>query len=180
MCSRVSAPDFIFFFHFSDCYCGKSSKIELCTAETKNEEWFSCGQKCGRILKCGNHKCEQICHPQCSPCELSPSQTRYCPCGQTGIDDICKAKRLPPRSSCLDPIPTCGKVCLKPLMCGPEGDPHLCQLNCHLKGCPPCPSVTEVKCRCMNKTTEVPCKDLATTGEILCSKKCTKVTSNKK
>ena len=30
---------------------------------------YSCGRVCGRLLSCGRHRCEKICHPlDCGPC----------------------------------------------------------------------------------------------------------------
>ena len=72
-----------------------------------------------RLLECGQHKCEQMCHPgACDKCSLLPSEVTHCHCGQTALEDI---KDSQPRTSCTDPIPVCGKICNKELTCGPPG-----------------------------------------------------------
>lgn len=78
-----------------------------------------------RKLGCGNHLCEDLCHPgDCGTCSLMPDQITHCRCGQTPLEQL----QVPSRTSCLDPVPTCEKICNKPLMCGPEGE-KLCLLK---------------------------------------------------
>ena len=75
-----------------------------------------------RTLGCGNHVCEDLCHPGvCGVCPLLPQQVTHCCCGQTPL----VALTIEPRSSCLDPVPTCDKTCNKPMACGPTGKPRI-------------------------------------------------------
>lgn len=68
------------------------------------------------MLGCGNHHCEDTCHQgPCQTCTLLPEAIITCPCGARELADLSPA----PRQSCLDPIPTCGGKCRKPLKCGP-------------------------------------------------------------
>ncbi|CAG7703751.1 unnamed protein product [Allacma fusca] len=158
-----------------ECHCGKNSKSVPCTVETRNQHFYSCDRTCNRILTCSNHRCEDKCHPICKPCKLAPSQIKSCPCGKTSIAEACKIRGERTRASCTDPIPTCGKPCLKELKCGGTRDRHRCLKDCHLEpDCPECPSTTSIKCRCGNKEFEVECKNLEASGEIVCGKKCTK------
>lgn len=70
-----------------------------------------------RKLDCGNHTCEQVCHRgNCDTCPLLPSNLTYCPCGAKQLCELSDETR----TSCLDPIPTCGAICNKVLACGPE------------------------------------------------------------
>lgn len=71
-----------------------------------------------RTLLCGNHECDLICHAgDCKTCETLPEVVTHCPCGATPLSEQTKTTRL----SCLDPVPTCEKICNKPLGCGPTG-----------------------------------------------------------
>ncbi|KAI1798103.1 hypothetical protein LXA43DRAFT_908743 [Ganoderma leucocontextum] len=67
------------------CYCGKETisfrcsnlglgrRGVLATAE------LSCHQFCERKLGCGNHICQEICHPgKCSPCPIREAAQCYC------------------------------------------------------------------------------------------------------
>lgn len=75
-----------------------------------------------RDLKCGNHMCSQVCHPQpCQLCPRLPHLVRYCPCGQTPLSQLLELGSSG-RKTCMDPVPTCGKVCGKPLSCGSSGN----------------------------------------------------------
>ena len=44
----------------------------------------SCGQKCGRVLKCGNHTCQKECHTVTNPPQLNEVRMHmlhtYCMC----------------------------------------------------------------------------------------------------
>lgn len=87
-----------------ECYCGKVGRRTLCTQQTANSTQYECGERCEKLLSCGNHKCQKLCHPgECDSCALAPDSVNYCPCGKTAIEVT--------RNSCLDPIPCCDKVC---------------------------------------------------------------------
>lgn len=73
---------------------------------------------CYRTLDCGNHTCDKPCHlPSCDSCPLLPANTTHCPCGAKNLTGL----SAEPRTSCLDPVPTCGAICNKVLECGPPG-----------------------------------------------------------
>ena len=56
---------------------------------------------CNKILSCGHHHCEIVCHSgECGTCPRSGE--RKCPCGKT-------SHVLP----CTEEIPTCGDTCGK-------------------------------------------------------------------
>ena len=73
------------------------------------------------------------------------------------------------RTSCTDPIPTCGRVCSKPL----NGCDHFCQQSCHSGPCPPCStSITQV-CSCGNDRRTVTCSAAQSDGEAFkCNRIC--------
>jgi len=162
---------------FLVCHCGLEPMEVPCTQETFSETNYSCGKPCSKTLNCTKHSCIEECHPGlCKPCKMSPEAVLSCPCGQTAIAEVCLKKKLRMRTSCTDPIPTCGKACKKILPCGEAGDNHTCHQECHLElQCPTCPLSTPVKCRCGNKKFDIPCKNYKPSNDVFCEKKCTKV-----
>lgn len=73
------------------------------------------------MLNCEAHRCQQLCHRgPCQPCPLSPRTVRTCPCGQTPLTKLLELGYAE-RRSCSDPVPSCGKLCSKPLACGSSG-----------------------------------------------------------
>lgn len=75
---------------------------------------YSCEKPCKKILDCGRHVCLDICHPQCSPCLLTPQIVTHCPCGKYKLTEMMKE----PRKSCMDLIPNCGSPIETILTCG--------------------------------------------------------------
>lgn len=129
------------------CYCGKSTRHFPCTCETS----FVCGEVCGKPLSCGNHTCTLLCHEgPCPRCPADPDCVHTCPCGAMKLTIL--------RTSCLDPIPTCGQPCHKMLKCGQ----HRCQLTCHAGDCPPCAVRVETSCRCRKVRKRLPCAEAQT------------------
>ncbi|GBM55473.1 Transcriptional repressor NF-X1 [Araneus ventricosus] len=156
-----------------ECYCKKSKKTVICDSDTSGVLHFSCGEVCGRLLSCGNHSCDNICHPgDCSPCGLSTEIVKYCPCGKTGIQELIANGKAVQRKSCKDPIPLCSKICGKVFFCGPKDDPHKCQSACHEGDCPKCPLTTSLKCRCGASTKEFHCAEIEPSFVFLCEKRC--------
>lgn len=150
------------------CYCGKVKKSVSCSERGKEqksetfmddngqkiEHWtgsFNCGEKCRRYFDCGIHQCQRECHVQCAAatkCPRSPDSVPYCPCGKTLVAELLEN----PRKSCEDPIPNCGKRCLKKLPCG-----HECMQTCHLGNCMPCLKSVPIACRCGRVITTTMC-----------------------
>ena len=118
---------------------------QKCDCQNPQEKWvdcevgvdsfFSCENPCGKSLSCGC-KCSKICHDfseNCEVCDRSPEVVKTCPCGKKPLDIV--------RLSCTDPIPSCGQVCDKSLICG-----HSCGHICHEDPeCPKCPLSTKVR-----------------------------------
>lgn len=135
-----------------NCYCGKEKDIlKPCLNNPIDkidgkEKTYSCNQVCGKKLKCGNHSCQEKCHPgECKECSMSPEKVKTCPCGKENLQDQ--------RKSCLDPIPTCKHTCGKLLPCGL----HKCLKKCHIDECGQCLELKEIQCRCESSKTKVPC-----------------------
>ncbi|CAL1281044.1 unnamed protein product [Larinioides sclopetarius] len=156
-----------------ECYCKKSKKTVVCDPDTSGVLHFSCGEVCGRLLSCGNHSCDNICHPSdCSPCSLSTEIVKYCPCGKTSILELIANGKAVERKSCKDPIPLCNKICEKVFFCGPKDDLHKCPSACHEGDCPKCPLTTLLKCRCGASTKEFPCAEIEPSFVFLCERRC--------
>lgn len=152
-----------------------------CTVEAnfQNLPKYSCQLVCNKLLNCKNHRCSNLCHPNnCDPCQTSVDVVVSCPCGQTSIQESCRRNRLPVRSSCLDPIPSCGKVCNKILPCGfCDEERHHCTRTCHSESeisCM-CPLVTVAPCRCGNQKIEIPCTEYVSGRDLTCQRRCNKV-----
>ncbi|XP_062118104.1 NF-X1-type zinc finger protein NFXL1 [Humulus lupulus] len=149
------------------CFCKQTVEAVLCADMTvkgvvKAEDGvFSCNSLCGKKLNCGNHFCGEICHPgPCGECELLPSKTKTCHCGKTVLKEE--------RSSCLDPIPTCSKICQKVLPC----EKHSCEEVCHAGDCPPCLVKVSQKCRCTSTSRTVECYKTTSDEKFTCDRAC--------
>lgn len=135
------------------CYCGKQEVITECKkAKRLNSGQFaqhSCKQVCKKVLNCGNHYCKEICHQDdCPPCMLTNDNLKTCACGSTSL----KKSIIEQRTSCLDPVPVCGKRCNKALICG-----HKCENKCHSFSCSPCKNKRAYKCICGRASKTIDC-----------------------
>jgi NF-X1-type zinc finger protein NFXL1 len=96
------------------CGCGKSP---LRTIRCSQKHW-SCGKKCGKLLSCNLHVCENECHESdCSPCKNSRDLS--CQCGSS-------KKKI----KCEKAFWSCEKRCGRKFSCGV----HLCEEKCHSGG----------------------------------------------
>ncbi|KAF6150804.1 hypothetical protein GIB67_020887 [Kingdonia uniflora] len=152
----------------AECFCKKKSEPIVCGEMTvkgqlKEEDgMFSCSDVCGKKLGCGNHVCGNMCHPgPCGECELTPSNINSCYCGKTNLQHA--------RQSCLDPIPTCSKICDKFLPCGT----HRCKDLCHAGECSPCMVIVNQSCRCGSSSQMVECfRTFDENEKFVCEKPC--------
>ncbi|KAF8548822.1 hypothetical protein OG21DRAFT_1479066 [Imleria badia] len=100
------------------CACGKKRVGNVRCAQ----ERVSCGSVCGRLLACGFHHCERLCHADaCGTCTAV--------CGK-------------PRKSCLPSLHPCTQTCHAPASC-PETEPCLAPVTVtcpcgHLRSTMPC------------------------------------------
>ncbi|XP_038977750.1 NF-X1-type zinc finger protein NFXL1-like [Phoenix dactylifera] len=152
----------------ASCFCKKKTEVVICgdtavKGDLKEiDGLFSCDSICGRTFSCGNHHCNENCHPgPCGECELLPGKIKTCHCGKTELKEE--------RESCLDPIPTCSGVCEKLLICGL----HRCKETCHEGNCPPCLVQVDQKCRCGSSSRTVDCYKVSEErGNFVCDKPC--------
>ncbi|KAI0523402.1 hypothetical protein KFK09_005797 [Dendrobium nobile] len=150
------------------CFCGKKEQEVICSDVAmkgnfdEKSRLFSCDDVCGRSLLCGNHVCQENCHPGlCGECELLPGKISTCHCGKKKIVDE--------RMTCMDLIPTCSNVCGKPLVC----KTHFCRMRCHEGDCRPCSALVQQRCRCGSSRRTVECYQLFDTMFIfLCERTC--------
>lgn len=98
------------------CFCGKVTRDTKCA-----ESGFRCDDACGKLLSCGFHNCDKICHPgSCGSC--TEVLKLKCHCGQQEIFKNCNELSADTRKNF-----SCGKLCEKLLDCGK----HICQERCH-------------------------------------------------
>jgi transcriptional repressor NF-X1 len=101
-----------------------------------------CTRMCGRMLKCGHHTCENLCHKgACDSCKEAIFEDLSCNCGRTVLQ-----APLP----CGTGQPPCTFPCDRPKDCGHPPTAH----NCHPgeEFCPKCPFLTDKPCMCGKKT----------------------------
>lgn len=124
------------------CYCGTTTRLRRCA----RLPGFRCNKRCEKMRDCGHHPCGSLCHPgDCEVCLRIPSRQCFCPCGKTRVTVT--------RTSCLDPVPSCGLPCEMPLPCG-----HSCWKVCHDNSvCAPCKEVIPFKCVCGQREFSIPC-----------------------
>jgi len=97
-----------------------------------------CTRLCGRMLKCGNHNCPELCHKgPCGSCREAIFEDVSCHCGRTVLQ---------PPLPCGTTPPPCRFDCERPKGCGHPRVSH----NCHGDGesCPKCPFLIEKPCIC--------------------------------
>jgi transcriptional repressor NF-X1 len=100
-----------------------------------------CTRVCGRMLKCGNHPCPELCHKgPCGSCRDAIFDEISCNCGRTVLQ---------PPLPCGTKQPPCRYNCERPKGCGHPQVVH----NCHGddEDCPKCPFLTEKICMCGKK-----------------------------
>ncbi|WKY01565.1 hypothetical protein Q1695_015515 [Nippostrongylus brasiliensis] len=147
------------------CNCGNVQKAIRCGSVLE----VKCDKVCNRLLACGEHRCNQICHEgDCSPCEVTFVQTCYC--GSSSREILCFERGFSEKYSC-------GSPCSGMYNCGI----HRCTRNCHStseNGCGPCPSAPEriINCPCGRSTlaelgvARTSCEDPVPTCRNICAK----------
>ncbi|KAJ7637122.1 hypothetical protein FB45DRAFT_908302 [Roridomyces roridus] len=100
-----------------------------------------CDLVCGKMLSCGEHRCEEKDHKgPCPPCLRSSFEELICPCGRTVLEPpIPCGTRIQCSYQCPRPAPTCGHPRTQ----------HICHDD--EVGCPPCPFLTTKRCMCGKK-----------------------------
>jgi transcriptional repressor NF-X1 len=121
-----------------------------------------CTRMCGRMLKCGNHTCQNLCHKgACDSCKEAMFEDLSCNCGRTVLQ-----APLP----CGTREPPCKYPCDRPKGCGHPQTAH----NCHTgeESCPKCPFLTDKPCMCGKKTLKnQPCWRSDVSCGLVCGKR---------
>ncbi|EXB45098.1 NF-X1-type zinc finger protein NFXL1 [Morus notabilis] len=124
------------------CPCGKKTTTTRCS---DRKSVLTCGQRCNKVLECGRHRCERVCHlGACDQCQVLVSASCFCKkmvevvlCGDMILKGEVKAE---------DGVFSCSSLCEKKLNC----DNHFCSEVCHPGSCGECnllPSKTKT-CHC--------------------------------
>jgi transcriptional repressor NF-X1 len=139
------------------CFCDKKSMTRRCL-DTDYEHGWGCGEVCGEMMDCGEHRCSRPCHEgPCGECEVRiPAR---CYCGQVQKDILCRDKSAEKKSSqshssaddshiVEEWIGTfeCANLCSRPFDCGK----HTCDKPCHQQDAksPHCPRSPDVVTHC--------------------------------
>ncbi|KAJ0553742.1 putative chromatin regulator PHD family [Helianthus annuus] len=113
------------------CPCGKEVITLRCSDQ---KSLLTCGQRCGKPLKCLRHHCDKICHVgPCDSCEILIDASCFCKkkteivvCGEMTVKGQVNVEE--------DGIFSCNSSCGKPLACGN----HVCKETCHPGVCGDC------------------------------------------
>ncbi|KAI0482743.1 hypothetical protein GGR56DRAFT_205545 [Xylariaceae sp. FL0804] len=145
------------------CFCGKNTSTKRC-GETNYAQGWSCHEICGDLLACGEHECQQECHPGlCGSCEVPITSQCYCgknardiPCEQRGDKlDSYNHGQLCLRGDTSEETKVagwysgtfeCDQSCGRPFDCGH----HFCLKGCHPQEEDPahCPFSPDVVTHC--------------------------------
>ncbi|XP_035208182.1 transcriptional repressor NF-X1-like [Stegodyphus dumicola] len=138
LCHPGPCPPCLIVVH-KTCACGKTPITSPCNRVVEE----TCKNVCDKVLNCGLHRCENICHPgKCPSCTVTVSQK--CFCGKSSRSVVCTLES----AKCVDF--SCGEVCEKSLNCGN----HICDSICHPGICNPCSfSIEVIKTCCCGKST---------------------------
>ncbi|KAE8676134.1 NF-X1-type zinc finger protein NFXL1 [Hibiscus syriacus] len=112
------------------CPCGKKVITTRCS---DRKSFLTCGQQCDKLLECGRHHCERVCHVgACDPCKVLISAPCFC---KKKVDDvICGDMVVKGEVKAEDGIFSCNSTCGKKLRCGN----HYCAEICHPGPCGDC------------------------------------------
>ncbi|KAK6267251.1 hypothetical protein QUC31_018088 [Theobroma cacao] len=112
------------------CPCGKKVITTRCF---DRQSVLTCGQCCDKLLECGRHRCELICHVgPCDPCQVPINAP--CFCGKKVEAVICGDMAVKGEVKTEDGIFSCSSTCGNKLRCGN----HNCAEICHPGHCGDC------------------------------------------
>jgi transcriptional repressor NF-X1 len=159
------------------CFCGKKSTTRRCI-DTDYEHGWGCGEVCGELMACGEHRCSRPCHDgPCGSCEVRVPARCYCGQIQKGI--LCRDRAGEKQSrqahaaadgtvALEEWIGTfeCPNICSRPFDCGK----HTCEKPCHQQDSEPthCPRSPDIVTHCpcgkthlnqMTDATRTTCED---------------------
>ncbi|PIA32638.1 hypothetical protein AQUCO_04400077v1 [Aquilegia coerulea] len=127
------------------CPCGKKTITTRCF---DNKSMLTCGDQCNKVLECGRHRCQKICHTgPCEPCRIPIDAVCFCKkesqlvfCGEMTVKGEMKVS---------DGVFSCTSLCGGRLNCGN----HVCGQICHPGPCGECElTPARIKTCCCGKT----------------------------
>lgn len=122
------------------CPCGKKTITRRCSDRKSH---LTCGQPCNKILECGRHRCERICHTNaCDPCQVLVNAS--CFCKKKAEVVLCGEMAVKGEVEEINGLFSCNSTCAKPLSCGN----HNCIENCHPGSCGECEFLPQRIKRC--------------------------------
>ncbi|XP_068662679.1 NF-X1-type zinc finger protein NFXL1-like [Aristolochia californica] len=149
------------------CPCGKNTITRRCSARTSVP---SCGLPCNKLLECGRHHCERVCHlGGCDPCQVSVTASCFCKKKKEVI--LCGEIALKGEAQDSVGLFSCNSICGKTLSC----ENHDCAETCHPGPCGDCQFLPgKIKtCYCGKTPLETErrsCLDSIPTCSEICSK----------
>ncbi|GAB2292666.1 NF-X1-type zinc finger protein nfxl1 [Dionaea muscipula] len=158
-CKAFAPPQF--------CPCGKK---EITTRCSDRKSVLTCGQHCGKMLPCGRHRCQKICHVgPCEPCTILISAS--CFCKKTTEFIPCRDLMVKGEVKVENGLFSCSSSCDKKLRCGN----HSCIDLCHPGPCEECKSLpSKIKtCHCGKTFLQEPrksCLEPIPTCSLICEK----------
>ncbi|SCV73947.1 BQ2448_6377 [Microbotryum intermedium] len=165
-----------------------SGTLASTTASLAREELLCCKSTCDKLLGCGLHYCDRICHQgECGSCEVEREKICFCgkstvveSCGAGVRDDRVEGCRVPGQdASTWTGEFSCDKACAAPYECGK----HACESLCHPHAsqqpatCPFSPSLVTT-CPCTQTPLDVllPAPRISCTDPIAtCAEPCSRI-----
>ncbi|CAI9786867.1 unnamed protein product [Fraxinus pennsylvanica] len=151
------------------CRCPCKKKV-ITTRCSDRKSVLTCGQRCDKLLDCGRHHCERVCHVgPCDPCQVLVNAACFCKkktevvlCGDMVVKGEFKVE---------DGVFSCSSICEKKLYCGN----HVCPEICHPGPCGECEFLpSKIETCCCGKTSlkerRQSCLDLIPTCSQICGK----------
>ncbi|KAK6921402.1 Zinc finger, NF-X1-type [Dillenia turbinata] len=112
------------------CPCGKKVITTRCS---DRKSLVTCGQRCDKLLECGRHRCERICHVgPCDHCRILLNASCFCKKKNEVI--LCGEMVVKGDVIVEDGVFACSLTCGKKLSCGN----HVCGEICHPGPCGDC------------------------------------------
>ncbi|KAK9665439.1 hypothetical protein RND81_14G112400 [Saponaria officinalis] len=104
------------------CPCGKEVITTRCS---DRKSVHTCGQLCDKLLDCGRHRCDQICHlGPCGPCTVPLNAS--CFCRKKSEMVLCGDLTLKGDINADNGLFPCTSICGKKLKCGHHSCPNVC------------------------------------------------------
>ena len=127
------------------CPCAKK---EITTRCSDRHSLLTCGQNCDKLLDCGRHRCQRICHlGPCDPCQVPINASCFCSKKMDVI--LCGDMVVKGEINAEGGVFSCGSNCGNKLSCGN----HVCIETCHPGSCGECDLLpSQIETCCCGKT----------------------------